>query len=810
MNQMKRILCALMMLTLLLCAVALAETESTAKEPVYYAHDGHVTLIDGACTDKPVTGFEAASDVIDALLPRLGGEAHIVLEPWREITDASGNHYYVFRQMHDNTTVLGGAVKVITDSEGGMIGLTSSIVTDLPQKVESDIVSAEEAEKIVIEYVLKNRQQTLELVEGLTERMILPMTLEIDVEAEDEEGSRYVWVVYTDNPDSRITQSAELPYLAHYVTLDGVYLYSLPTIFPGDEAGSSGFDASYVFEFMEPAEYTGYVDLSTGEEMEISVSVMRDRRTGMYYLGDLERRIVVADCWNFLYNGGQVVLEYSPDNQEWDQVGLLTLYNYCRAYDYYREIGWVGGDGLGTPILVLNNYCDKNHKPVDNAAYVGGYLGWQLFLASQGNDFSQCLDVLCHEFTHCVTGSVMTYNAYMNDYGAINEAISDIQGKTCQLMMEGTETFTWDIANRSLMSLRSMSEPHKGQQPEFMWDLYYMPNAGTPTVLNDEGGVHTNSSLLNYLAWRLYEKGGMTPEEGRAFWFAVDCAMVPGTDYPQLAELLPWVLRTSGLERYEAELQKALDVTRIGEEKIPDFFDDDRALLTLTLPQNEIFDDEQWIMYIFNIDSVRLMDVVSTIMSGIKDGDISVLPPVIQALLNPDEKSEEMPNGFGDFKAALLKWLQEQLNGVFYAASTNAGQDGRVMRMMSKPGYTMPILIHGVVDTFSGEFEDTKLLIYLGGHWLDVNAVTVTDTENGNMPAEMETFTDKLIENISKIRSVDDAMQLLFWRVQGGTINEVPSDGLDTIQPTVSDIFDAMNEAEVKTPVQRKSRPKQE
>lgn len=374
--------------------------------------------------------------------------------------------------MLDNTTVLGGAVKVITDGNGHMLGLTSSIVTGLPEAQETEGVTAAQAEQIVLDHALETRQQALVIQEGLTNRMILPVALEIDVEAEDDEGSRYVWVVYTDNPDSILERASDLPYLAHYVTLAGEYLYSLPTIIPGDEASTSGFDASYVFEFMEPADYTGYVDLSTGEELEISVTVMRDKRTGMYYLGNLERRIVVGDCWEFLYNGGRVVLESSPDNLEWDQVGLLTLYNYCRAYDYYREIGWIGGDGLGSPILVLNNYCDIDHEPVDNAAYVGNYQGWQLFLASQANDYSQCLDVLAHEYTHCVTGSVMTYNAYMNDYGAINEAISDIQGKTCQMLMEGTETITWELGDKSVDSVRSLSEPHSFQQPEFTWDIY--------------------------------------------------------------------------------------------------------------------------------------------------------------------------------------------------------------------------------------------------------------------------------------------------------------------------------------------------
>ena len=51
----------------------------------------------------------------------------------QKLSKAFGNHYYVFQQMLDNTTVLGGAVKVITDGNGHMLGLTSSIVTGLPE-----------------------------------------------------------------------------------------------------------------------------------------------------------------------------------------------------------------------------------------------------------------------------------------------------------------------------------------------------------------------------------------------------------------------------------------------------------------------------------------------------------------------------------------------------------------------------------------------------------------------------------------------------------------------------------------------------
>ncbi len=833
MSMIRRILCVLLSLALLLGGFSLAEPAENGTDA--RAQAARATLLDGACTDQSVSSFDDAFAVIGSVMDDAASSGRIQLEPWRMLTDACGNRYYVFQQMYDNTTVLGGAVKVMTDSEGKMLGMNSSLVTDLPVKEPLEGITAQQAEQLTLEHAMQTSQQALTVVEGLTARMILPLILETDMEADEEEGSRYVWVVYTDNPGSRQAQTPDLPYLAHYVTLEGEYLYSLPTMMPGDEAGASGFDASYVFEFMEPVEYTGYVDLSTGSEQEITVEVMRDKRTGMYYLGNLERRIVVADCWEFLYNGNRVVLQASPDNMEWDQVGLLTLYNYCRAYDYYREIGWVGGDGLGTPILILNDFCDANHTPVDNAAYVGGYLGWQIFLASRGNDLSQCLDVLAHEYTHCVTGSVMTYNAYMNDYGAINEAISDIQGKTCQMLMEGAENTSWVLADRSLTPVRSLSEPHRFQQPEFTWDVYYVPGVRTPTVLNDQGGVHSNSSLLNYLAWRLYEKGGMSLEEGRSFWFTVDCAMVPGTDYAQLTELLPWALRATGLEKYDTELQRALDATRLGTLELPSVFDDDRALLTLTLPQNQVFDDEQWILYVFSLDMDKLLSEAGDIISSVIAGDYSVLPPLTRQLLiealSGQEKTElldkvlsslsgreagEAKEGSSDMLGAisseLIEWAMERLQGVFYMASTNAGQDGRTMRMVCLPGLAVPVLIHGVYNEATSDLDETCVLACIGGTWVDMNSLLgmVDQLEGDKIPDEMQAYIDQLVEGIVKIGSLDDLLDLFFYRIRGGEINRLPAAGLEEIQPEKSSLFSnaAADGAAAEIAEPKKSRPK--
>ena len=449
MKKIKRVLAVLLALILALGAVAsLAETLPAAVPLTLddldrlnggsarvMTRDGRVTFVDGTCTDGPVNDMNAATEVVNAMIPLMGGDDRTGFEPWRTLTDTSGNRYYVFQQMYAGVTVSGGAVKVITDADGAMLGLVCSVETQLPETENAQGITAAEAEALVTEHVEAAQGQAPNVLEGHTAKVVLPVNLEIDMESEEEkEESRFVWVVYTDAPSASLTSGSELPYLAHYVDLSGQYLYSLPTVIPGDEAGASGYNAAYVFEFMEPVDYTGTVTLVDGTQREISLELMRDSRTGMTYLGNLKRRIAVADCWSFLYDKGRVVLEASKDNEDWDESSLLALYNYCRAWDYYEAIGWKGGDGLETPILILKDFCDKDHKPIDNAAYAGKYYGWQLFLSSSVNDYSQCLDVLAHEFTHCVTHSVMTYNAYMNDYGAINEAVSDIQGHLCDGM----------------------------------------------------------------------------------------------------------------------------------------------------------------------------------------------------------------------------------------------------------------------------------------------------------------------------------------------------------------------------------------
>ena len=707
-----------------------------------------------------------------------------------------------------------------------MLGLTCSVISDLPDTEDSEGISAQEAEQLVLQHELDKGIPEPTLIEGLTKKIILPVNRELDLEADDI-PTRLVWTVCTVNTSGGA--SSEMPYLAHYLTLSGEYLYSLPTLLPGDSAANAGYDADYFFVNMESVPYTGYVNLSDGTEMEITVNVMKDKTTGIFYLGNAERRILVADCWEFLYNGGNIVPETSPDNREWDQVGLLSLYNYCRAYDYYQAIGWQGGDGVNTPIIILKDFCDKNHQPMDNAAYAGKFYGWQCFLSSSANDFAQCLDIIAHEFTHCVTGSVMTYNAYMNDFGAINEAMSDIQGNLCEMLTGDTEDQTWEIGEHSKSFIRSMSDPHRGSQPDYTWDLYYRSAVRNPTEINDHGGVHSNSSLLNrvgYLLWKgeTDAADGMSLEESRAFWFAVDCAMVPGSDYAQLKELLPWVLKITSLDRLQNTLADAVRETKMGESEMPEVLPENRTLLTLDLPDNESFNDGKWMLSVLSLNTDAVEKMIRTVTEDLENGSTEEYPKLLREIFSSSQPAEAgQPAGRPSFPDSLLellmngapaeeslpevpqetpeeaaqrdadrkelgRWIRDHFGEILYYGNGSAGQDGHTVSMMTLPGRAIPALTYIDLMPNSMQMRKMNIAVFLRGRRIDVTSMIapLMDSENPDVLASVTAFLKSglvfdLLGDLLSGQSFWDFLKSLTCELPDGQVLVLPAEGLESI-----------------------------
>ncbi len=121
------------------------------------------------------------------------------------------------------------------------------------------------------------------------------------------------------------------------------------------------------------------------------------------------------------------------------------------------------------------------------------------------------LDICGHEITHGLTSNTANLN-YQDESGALNEGFSDIFGTTIEFYAKPpSQTGNWTIGEEIGAAFRSMSNPNLYQQP----DTYLGTNWYTGT--GDNGGVHTNSGVVNFWYYLLCQGGTGTNDNGNAY-----------------------------------------------------------------------------------------------------------------------------------------------------------------------------------------------------------------------------------------------------------------------------------------------------
>ena len=123
-----------------------------------------------------------------------------------------------------------------------------------------------------------------------------------------------------------------------------------------------------------------------------------------------------------------------------------------------------------------------------------------------------------------------------------------------------------------------MKDPNSLDQPAYVWDCFYVPNAIRASENNDNGGVHENSSLLNLLSYKLYEAGMSVPEQ-TYFWINVALAMTPRTDFEQMEKIIPWCLERVGCSKYKDAAVKVMKEIGYSSKEIPTEIPKGKALV---------------------------------------------------------------------------------------------------------------------------------------------------------------------------------------------------------------------------------------
>ncbi|MFF8614439.1 M4 family metallopeptidase [Streptomyces sp. NPDC015350] len=171
--------------------------------------------------------------------------------------------------------------------------------------------------------------------------------------------------------------------------------------------------------------------------------------------------------------------------------------NAAKVYEYYKEqIGRDGIDGKGGTIHSVVNVA-SNGKDYANAFWDGSKM---VYGHMDGVPLSVGLDVVGHEMTHGVTEHSAGL-VYLNQSGALNEAISDYFGNAMETADKGV----------------AMSDPTSGLVGEYLCngtkpleecalrDLNDGRDAQKdyqPITLDiDNGGVHYNSTIVGGALW---------------------------------------------------------------------------------------------------------------------------------------------------------------------------------------------------------------------------------------------------------------------------------------------------------------------
>lgn len=714
--------------------------------------DGRIYYIGPNELFRPVENALDAYELAYRLVVPAGGSEKTDLRLWSKL-GVNDQTVYSFQEIADSEAVQGSTLKIAVDGEDEV---TAVFVNLLPEDSEDRkdsgkenvLVSREEAEKAVLSHCGSEGGAAAEIYTDCTERVIhvpMDMAYMLDLEMDAETlPDQLLWVVYTSNGAE---DKETYPYLAHYVKLDGTWLYSLPVKEPGDEESRNGYRKQDVFKGMTADEYTGEITDINGRARTVTVPVMRGE-DGLWYLGDTDRRIAVADFYDAAYVAGHPLhLVKSPDNRGWDNEDLYMYYNYIRAWDFYADMGWTGPDGQGTDVVILKGLAYRTRASYENACSIGKVENFQMFGYAPYEDggkalgLVQALDVMAHEYTHSFTATVMNENLYRNDLGAINEAMSDIAGNLAEYVCRDTEDTEWMLGENTGSAIRCMSDPKKYSQPAYVWDLCYGPYTDDPGISNDNGGVHVNSSLLNRIAALLCLDHGMSYEEAAAFWMTAAMGMTPGADYRQIGALLEWAAAASGNEKYLDALEELIEEERLEAVDLPEELPEGQKLVVLRLPETETFEDENWSLLAYQLDLKSLLylqtEFVKMYLALRQDSeDLSKITDVLQEIVEHMKldgtkiKLDDVETGeeLGD---AILKILGQSGKGlVTQLLSWEERGTGEipVIAETDKPTLYLMLNISGGGSKMNG------VAVLIAGRWYDLQHLD-------------ETFVEQLIDS---------------------------------------------------------------
>ncbi|MET0754216.1 MAG: M4 family metallopeptidase, partial [Pyrinomonadaceae bacterium] len=312
----------------------------------------------------------------------------------------------------------------------------------------------------------------------------------------------------------------------------------------------------------------GYDNLQTGTGSSLysgTVTINTSSVGATFYMEDLTRKqgtFNMNSTGNESTGSGGTQSRYTDTDDNWNstiqRAGVDAHYGAAKTYDYYLNrhsrngIDGSGGPGVTTAAanssiaLITSRVHFGSSGHYNNAFWFNNMMSYG---DGDGSTFTPLttIDICGHEMTHGVTERTANLT-YASESGALNESWSDIMGSMVEAYADGAVSAdTWKIGEDAYTpgtsgdALRRMDNPNAVGDPDH-YSLRLYPGACTPSNLNDQCGVHTNSSISNH-AYYLIANGGTNRVSGvvvtgigtaaaeRIFYRALTVYMTSGTNF---------------------------------------------------------------------------------------------------------------------------------------------------------------------------------------------------------------------------------------------------------------------------------------
>lgn len=207
---------------------------------------------------------------------------------------------------------------------------------------------------------------------------------------------------------------------------------------------------------------------------------------------------------------------FDNDNLAWNDqasktTALTSLWACKRSYLSFQTAFGRSGYANQTATLAINqnwNFGTVDAPDYSNASMYSepGSTYAIMRIGSNGTtsylDDWNTLDIIGHEYTHAITKQESNLE-YVGESGAINESLSDILGTFVE-WWDGGSTFDWLLGEDRGGALRDMSNPNANNDPDTYGGLNWAPTGSKDP---DNGGVHTNSGVMNFWFYLLTTGG---------------------------------------------------------------------------------------------------------------------------------------------------------------------------------------------------------------------------------------------------------------------------------------------------------------